>query len=58
MVFREGVKPANRQTFANNVVRFIVDQGLEGVDFDWEYPGMLLRATESDTTSSPGAMRD
>jgi chitinase len=38
-IFRQGVTPAQRQTFANNVASFIVDQGLDGVDFDWEYPG-------------------
>ncbi|KFY45423.1 hypothetical protein V495_02990 [Pseudogymnoascus sp. VKM F-4514 (FW-929)] len=38
-IFRQGVTAAQRQTFANNVASFIVDQGLDGVDFDWEYPG-------------------
>ncbi|KAF4160411.1 hypothetical protein CNMCM6069_008761 [Aspergillus lentulus] len=38
-IFREGVTDANRQTFARNVVDFIVAHGLDGVDFDWEYPG-------------------
>ncbi|KAL4997043.1 hypothetical protein BDV10DRAFT_186556 [Aspergillus recurvatus] len=38
-IFREGVTDANRELFATNVVNFIVDNDLEGVDFDWEYPG-------------------
>lgn len=38
-IFREGVTPEQRQTFANNVVSFVNDNGLDGVDFDWEYPG-------------------
>ncbi|KAM5465542.1 hypothetical protein MauCBS54593_006317 [Microsporum audouinii] len=38
-IFREGVTPEQRKLFADNVVKFIVDQGLDGVDFDWEYPG-------------------
>ncbi|KAI8954477.1 hypothetical protein F4801DRAFT_533349 [Xylaria longipes] len=38
-IFRQGVTPEQRQTFANNVASYIVDQGLDGVDFDWEYPG-------------------
>jgi GH18 family chitinase len=33
-IFRTGVTSANRQTFANNVVAFIVANGLDGVDFD------------------------
>ncbi|KAL4879465.1 hypothetical protein BJY04DRAFT_220061 [Aspergillus karnatakaensis] len=37
-IFREGVTPENRLNFANNVVSFINEHGLEGVDFDWEYP--------------------
>ncbi|KAK1149031.1 hypothetical protein N8T08_007708 [Aspergillus melleus] len=38
-IFREGVTDANRELFATNVAKFIVDNDLEGVDFDWEYPG-------------------
>lgn len=38
-IMRNGVKPANRQAFAENIVKFVNDHGLDGVDFDWEYPG-------------------
>ncbi|KAK4236578.1 hypothetical protein C8A03DRAFT_16799, partial [Achaetomium macrosporum] len=38
-IFREGVTPEQRYAFAQNVVNFIVSEGLDGVDFDWEYPG-------------------
>lgn len=38
-IFREGVTAAQRQTFANNVVAFVNEWNLDGVDFDWEYPG-------------------
>jgi GH18 family chitinase len=37
-IFRTGVLAANRNTFAQNVVDFIVEHDLDGVDFDWEYP--------------------
>jgi chitinase len=37
-IFREGVTAAQRDTFAKNVVKFVTDNGLDGVDFDWEYP--------------------
>jgi GH18 family chitinase len=37
--FRLGVSSSNRQGFANNVVQFLKDNNLDGLDFDWEYPG-------------------
>ncbi|KAH6608594.1 hypothetical protein Trco_001940 [Trichoderma cornu-damae] len=37
--FREAVKPENRDFFANQVVQFVKSNNLDGVDFDWEYPG-------------------
>lgn len=38
-IFREGVSPENRETFATNAAQFIQDHDLDGIDFDWEYPG-------------------
>jgi GH18 family chitinase len=38
-IFRNAVKEENRGTFAKNVVDFVNDNDLDGVDFDWEYPG-------------------
>ncbi|KAJ5745883.1 glycoside hydrolase [Penicillium odoratum] len=39
MIFREGVTSDNRETFAQNVADFISTNDIDGVDFDWEYPG-------------------
>lgn len=39
MIFREGVKPANRGKLAQSVADFVNKHNLDGVDFDWEYPG-------------------
>ncbi|KAL4793038.1 hypothetical protein BDV19DRAFT_391480 [Aspergillus venezuelensis] len=38
-IFRQGVTAANRQTLADNVVSFVRNHCLDGIDFDWEYPG-------------------
>ncbi|KAH7633846.1 hypothetical protein B0T09DRAFT_372316 [Sordaria sp. MPI-SDFR-AT-0083] len=37
--FREGVQEANREVLATKIVAFVKQHGLDGVDFDWEYPG-------------------
>ncbi|PYI16968.1 glycoside hydrolase, partial [Aspergillus violaceofuscus CBS 115571] len=53
-IFRTGVQAANRQTFAQNVVNFIVDNDLDGVDFDWEYPGAQdIPGVPADSVESP-----
>lgn len=39
-VFREGTKPANRERLATNLANFITQNDLDGIDFDWEYPGV------------------
>ncbi|OBT85620.1 hypothetical protein VE02_05172 [Pseudogymnoascus sp. 03VT05] len=38
-IFRQSVTVAQRQAVATKVVAFVVNKGLDGVDFDWEYPG-------------------
>ncbi len=42
-IFRQGVKDANRVTLAENIAKVITDNGLDGVDIDWEYPGVSKR---------------
>jgi chitinase len=37
-IFRQGVTEGQRETFADNVVQFLIDNALDGLDFDWEYP--------------------
>jgi hypothetical protein len=41
-ILRQAMSPPNRKTFATNVAKFVKDEGLDGVDFDWEYPGVCL----------------
>ena len=38
-IFGQSVSSANRELFATNVVQFLKDNSLDGLDFDWEYPG-------------------
>ncbi|KAL5342159.1 hypothetical protein BJX70DRAFT_395132 [Aspergillus crustosus] len=52
-IIRSGVKKENRQKFADNIVKFVKDNGLDGVDFDWEYPG-----AEDIPGSEPGGPDD
>ncbi|RYP70495.1 hypothetical protein DL771_005432 [Monosporascus sp. 5C6A] len=42
----------NRQKAARNVIRFLNDHNLDGLDFDWEYPGA------SDIPGTPGGNPD
>jgi hypothetical protein len=41
-IFRQGVTAANRQTLAQNLANFINSNGLDGIDIDWEYPGVSI----------------
>ncbi|KAL6873022.1 glycoside hydrolase family 18 protein [Trichoderma novae-zelandiae] len=36
---RRAIKPEHRDFFATQVVNFLKKHSLDGVDFDWEYPG-------------------
>nr|CAC34265.1 hypothetical protein [Schwanniomyces etchellsii] len=38
-ILREVVSDSKINTFANNVINFINEYNLDGVNFDWEYPG-------------------
>lgn len=38
-IFREGVKPGNREILATNLANFILANNMDGIDLDWEYPG-------------------
>ncbi|KAL2827936.1 hypothetical protein BDW59DRAFT_178921 [Aspergillus cavernicola] len=38
MIFRDAVTSTNRATLVSNIVDFLDEYDLDGVDFDWEYP--------------------
>lgn len=37
---RKAVDPANVDRFVQNIFNYMESNGLDGVDFDWEYPGV------------------
>ncbi|KAJ3499458.1 hypothetical protein NLG97_g299 [Lecanicillium saksenae] len=37
--FRDATKPENRGAFIDNLVKFLGKNAVDGLDFDWEYPG-------------------
>jgi GH18 family chitinase len=39
-IFREGVRPNNRERLASSITDFIIQNDLDGVDIDWEYPNV------------------
>lgn len=38
VLLRRGRHGGRRESFAASCVDFVVEQGLDGVDLDWEYP--------------------
>ncbi|KAH8645559.1 hypothetical protein BGZ60DRAFT_334555, partial [Tricladium varicosporioides] len=38
-LLRQAMMPANANKFATQIVSFVIENVLDGVDFDWEYPG-------------------
>ncbi|MBE3046704.1 hypothetical protein IMZ48_30065 [Candidatus Bathyarchaeota archaeon] len=47
-IFRDGVAtPENREKLATNLVNYVVDNDLDGVDIDWEYPSVSIQLLHS-----------
>lgn len=51
-LLRQAMSPANRDKFATNVAKFVADNGLDGVDFDWEYPGVSMKSPRNNHSHS------
>lgn len=52
-ILRDAVKSANRDRFRNNLPKFVEDHNLDGIDLDWEYPGVTTSPVSLVLTSSP-----
>ncbi|PYH71903.1 glycoside hydrolase, partial [Aspergillus vadensis CBS 113365] len=39
MIFRQGTAATYRSTLVENLVNYVSETGLDGIDIDWEYPG-------------------
>ncbi|KAK3939523.1 hypothetical protein QBC46DRAFT_459640 [Diplogelasinospora grovesii] len=40
-VLRQAMTLAHRDAFVSSIASFLSNEGLDGVDFDWEYPGAI-----------------
>ncbi|KAJ4350298.1 uncharacterized protein N0V89_008919 [Didymosphaeria variabile] len=56
-ILRQGVQPANRELFTKNIVAFIEEHELDGVDIDWEYLGLVEKLSNRDPFPPEGAQR-
>jgi GH18 family chitinase len=43
-IIRNALTAGGRQTFAKTIAQFLNDEGLDGVDIDWEYPETVSNA--------------
>lgn len=43
-IIRKAIDSTNRNNFVGNIVQFLNDEGLDGVDIDWEYPESVSNA--------------
>jgi GH18 family chitinase len=41
-IFRNGVTPGNRRAMASQIAQFVNANDLDGVNIDWEYPGVSV----------------
>jgi GH18 family chitinase len=39
-ILRNAVLPENRETFTDNLVDYVMENDLDGLDIDWEYPSV------------------
>lgn len=41
-ILRKAMEPDHRDKFVSNLVSFAKEKGIDGIDIDWEYPGVCI----------------
>lgn len=56
-ILREAVLPANREKFKNNLIAFMNEHNLDGIDLDWEYPGVSVTRSAFSSQTKMGSTK-
>lgn len=55
-ILRDAMHPDNRDLFISNMVAFAEETGIDGLDIDWEYPGVRIITSSAPMVQSTNIM--